>query len=1062
MPSTACEPRADTYDTKKRVIKSEKVNGEAIDSFVYYTNTTVKTDVRGQVTTYTFATVGTQRLLSKTQMTGTPSCPSAAASQNYDANGFLTDSTDFNGNKSLYSYNGDGMLLSRTIAAGTARALTITNDYEAVDGWHGPDLANQTTYGSDGKGVQQTIYTYVDSIEGRLTSSITMVDLLTGQASRTQAIDYTFHPSGAIKTKIVSVTLPSGSSNATYYYSTTGNLLSVTNAAGHRWTYTGYNGLGLAGQVTDPNGVATTLGYDGRGNPTSWSTPGVGSATATYAGDGQLQTKAWSDGRALTLSYTSAGRLTGETDAFGDTIVYGFDEVSNTSTISSPRNIPVDTGGVPTASPSGRFRVTTVFDNALDKPVSIQGNNGQLLTYTYDANGNVLTRTDAAGRATVNTYDERNRLLSQLSPDGGLIKYGYSPAGFLSSVTDGRSIVTSYTYNGFGEVLTRTSPDTGKTTYTYDVGGQLSTEKRAGGQLITYDYDALGRMLSRTVNGVGEVFEYDEGAYGIGRLTGVGDGTGSTSYAYNAGGKLASQLSVIDGVNYTTSWEYDAQGHLDTVTYPTGLVLSYGRDTMGRVKFISGWINNQWVRLADNFLYQPAISRLYAWRAGNGLTRLVTLDTDGRINKLESPDTHSLTYTWTNTDTIESVTDAIYSGVTASYGYDANDRLQSVSRSGDAQSFAWDKVGNRVAHSRAGTADTIGISATSNRLMTYNGGGLSRTFGYDANGNVTSETRTDGNRIYGYDDFGRMTGLQIANVLKGDYGINGLNQRAVKYSPSNGGTTHFVQTPDGQLLAEFGTKSTGYVWVGGELLGLVRDNAYYSAHNDHLGRPEMLTNSAKSVVWRAKNDAFGRTVMTDTVGGLNLGFPGQYFDAESGLWNNWNRVYDSQVGRYIQSDPIGLGGGINTYGYGVGNPLSNIDSVGLDTTLVTTYDYGFGSHSAMYISRGSTSFLYDPAGSFDPQGMRGTGGFFEGKEANLGRYVNYQKSTGSVVELIVLKTTKEQEQAIMDAAEAIGDPRGFGCAASVSSAMSGTCGIKPTRFPGLLAGQARSSSCKAP
>jgi RHS repeat-associated protein len=121
----------------------------------------------------------------------------------------------------------------------------------------------------------------------------------------------------------------------------------------------------------------------------------------------------------------------------------------------------------------------------------------------------------------------------------------------------------------------------------------------------------------------------------------------------------------------------------------------------------------------------------------------------------------------------------------------------------------------------------------------------------------------------------------------------------------------------------------------------------YFIHTDHLDTPRLVANQAGQTVWRwDQQEPFGVTVPDENPNGLGafefpLRFPGQYFDKETNLFYNYFRDYESSIGRYVQSDPIGLHGGLNTYAYALGNPLAKSDRLGLAVSGTTQIAMGW-------------------------------------------------------------------------------------------------------------------------
>jgi RHS repeat-associated protein len=171
-------------------------------------------------------------------------------------------------------------------------------------------------------------------------------------------------------------------------------------------------------------------------------------------------------------------------------------------------------------------------------------------------------------------------------------------------------------------------------------------------------------------------------------------------------------------------------------------------------------------------------------------------------------------------------------------------------------------------------------------------------------------------------------------ALTTTYGVNGLGERVAKDGQQAFGKVEFVYGLSGGLLGQYnasGAAAEEIVWLGDLPVGTIQGGAAYHIAPDHLGAPHQIVNSANGQVWFWNHDPFGNGAPTAVAGFAHrLRFPGQVHDAESGLHSNGHRDYDPRLGRYVESDPIGLAGGINTYAYGGNNPVNAIDPRGLD------------------------------------------------------------------------------------------------------------------------------------
>lgn len=867
--------------------------------------------------------------------------------------GWPTQATDFNNVTTTYqrndSYGRLDLETQRVEAFGTPQQRTITTT------WH-PTFRLPVTIVEPAAGGSKTTTFAYDSSGDLLQKTITAPknDGTGGSISRVWSWTY-----GSLG-RVLTATDPDNNTTTYTYYSDTdpnlgerGQSQTVTNAAGHVTQITSYDANARPLTIVDPNGLTTALTYDARGRLTSRDV-GVELTDYTYDEVGQLTKVTLPDDSYVQYTYDTAHRLTQINDGLGNKIVYTLDAIGNRI-------------GEATYDPSNNLaRTRSRAYNSLNQLYQDIGALDQTTTYGYDGNSNLTSEKDPLTHQTANTYDALNRMLTVLDPNGGTTTYSYDPANNLTQVTDANGTITSYTYDGLADLIEQVSQDTGATTNTYDAAGNLLTRTDARGAVAGYTYDVLNRVTHAVYSQTGtpsatHQFTYDSGANAKGKLTQVTDPAATTAWTYTSQERVASKTQTVGSVVLSVGYGYNSAGQLATLTTPSGQQVGFSY-TNNRVSAIT--INGQ--SLVSAVATEP-FGPISVWFWGNGMNMYRDYDTDGRLATWEFRDGTSILQKNQSFDLasrIVGITDPINPAATQAYQYDVLDRL-TVAQTGNpitgTQQFTYDPVGNRLNATVNGNSANL-LYAGGNRLQSMTG---LVPAGY-LNG-ATSLT-------YTYNNTNRLVAIQSNGTTIASYAVSALGQRVSK--TVGGVTTVFVYDEQGHLLGEYdgsGNLIEETVWLENLPVATLRPTgaqgnptptSIYYVHADHLGSPRDVTRPSDNVLmWQWDNvDPFGANAANTNPAGqgpfvYNLRFPGQYYDAETGTNYNYFRDYDSVIGRYEQSDPIGLRGGANTYGYVGANPIQSSDPTGLVVKIIGHLAGGIGGlttwpvsyHLALYL-----------------------------------------------------------------------------------------------------------------
>ncbi|MHB8613374.1 MAG: RHS repeat-associated core domain-containing protein [Candidatus Dormibacteraceae bacterium] len=768
--------------------------------------------------------------------------PARAVGYQYGTAGDLTDVIDVNGGHTHFAYDPTHHLTNLYDQNCYAAGSLCNAGKGVVVGYYG---SSQVSSEQDQLG-RQTTFTYSGDPTSLAGGSTTITDpksnvtvdayqdgVRTAETngygtSLAATWSWTYDPTTAAT---ITATDPDGHT-ATYGVDASGNVLSTNDPLGRQTSAT-YNSFNEALTKTDGNGVTTTYTYDAHGNRLTVSTPLVGTTTSQLtkygytdsSHPGDVTTMTDPDTNIWNYSYDAYGDRITVTDPLGHVATTCYNAVGWILATYSPKAGSITCSNPPPSSPYETSYSYTQTNSQTDQFGDVQAVTDPLahiVAHTYDADRNLTSTTDANGNPTSYVYDLANEQTDIRRADGTDLHTDYNPDGTTLDQKDGKgNAIQSYGYDALGRETTVSDVLGNTTAYTYDGAGNRLTQQDPGGNCsgtppsgctsLSYDADneLAGISYSDGVTPNVSKITYDMD----GQRTGMTDGTGSSSLAWDSLNRLS---SFTDGRGDAIQYQYNLRGLITQITYPRGLSVTRGYDTAGRWSSVADWLGNSFTfgydangnlttrtlpistGEVDGSTYNAA-DQLTAISDMQGSSTLFAAgygrDGNGQLSNDSSLPSAVGSYRYTQLNQLCYAGSANSSACTSPpagsqpYSADAADNL--IGNNGTTQAF---NAADQLCWSVPGSSGNACASAPSG----------STTFTYNNRGDRTAMTPPSGSAAsLGYDQANRLTSF-VQGSISASYKYNGDGLRMSK--TVTGVTTPFTWDVSGMpLLMSDGT-----------------------------------------------------------------------------------------------------------------------------------------------------------------------------------------------------------------------------------------------------------------